>query len=926
MDIPAALWPEVSAAFDAALDWPAGEREARLAAIESTRPDLAGALRRLLGAQARADALAPADGELLQRALDEAVQPLEPGRVVGIYRLQAPLGRGGMSSVWAADQLEGVHRRVALKLPHPGLEPAEALAARFARERDLLAALEHPHIARLYDAGVDGAQPWLAMALVDGTSLTDHAATLPLRQRVLLFMQVLDAVQFAHARLIVHRDLKPANILVDRAGQVQLLDFGVAQLLGDPGPGSGVLALTPDCASPELLAGEPSGVACDVYALGVVLYELLSGHRPYRLDPRSPQPLREQLARQLTPSGLSRPSAHGTAALAGDLDAIVLKAMASRTAARFASVEALAADLQAWLDRRPVQARGGGRWYRTGLAMRRHAGAVTGGLATVLALAIGLGSALWQAREAQAHAQRVEATQRWLVELFEAASPERSGDRPPDARQLILQGSAHLEAGLGDQPALRADLQRLAGELLLKLQDWHPAAVQLQAAADADERAGRQHRPEALQTLESLAEALDGDARHDEALQVYDRLLAAAERHLGVRNAWRRPAGVGRAMVLLNQGDAAAAGSALEATLALPPGTGEDAAHTNLLGLYGQALVAWHQGRIGESARQFAQVVEAAPGVPAFARSNVLMARYRLLTAWGREGDFARVLAGTEGLLADCEALLGPRATLTIHVREARVQALARQGRYAEAVALQRETVSRVEQRASHDDEQRALSSGMLGQMLVLAGAHDEGVARVRATVAFLDSKYPQASAFTEVWRLMQGMALVRAQRWDDAVAVLKTVLSRSEGVPAMDPTVPAEARQLLALAAVAQGRPADAGTLFAQACPALAAVYGADSPRVWRCQAHEAWATSRRAPTTTADAESALAAFEAVGPRYRQSLPPEHVVGVELDLMRADLLARVDPAAAGALRARAQAAWQRVMQSRLPAHFSGLH
>ncbi|RVT50909.1 serine/threonine-protein kinase [Rubrivivax albus] len=926
MDIPAALWPEVSAAFDAALDWPTDEREARLAALESSRRDLADALRRLLAAHASTATLASADGALMQHALDDAVQPLEPGRVVGIYRLQAPLGRGGMSSVWAADQLEGVHRRVALKLPHPGLEPAEALAARFARERDLLAALEHPHIARLYDAGVDGIQPWLAMALVDGTSLTDHAARLPLRQRVELFLQVLDAVQFAHARLIVHRDLKPANILVDRAGQVQLLDFGVAQLLGDHGPGAGVLALTPDCASPELLAGEPAGVACDVYALGVVLYELLSGQRPYRLDPRSPQPLREQLALQLTPPGLSRPSAHGAAVLAGDLDAIVLKAMASQTGARFASVEALAADLQAWLDRRPVQARGGGRWYRTGLAMRRHAGAVTGGLATVLALAIGLGSALWQAREAQAHAQRVEATQRWLIELFEAASPERSGEHPPDARQLILQGSARLEAGLSDQPALRADLQRLAGELLLKLQDWHPAAAQLQAAADGDERAGRQHRPEALQTLESLAEALDGDARHDEALQVYDRLQAVAERHLGVRNAWRRPAGVGRAMVLLNQGDAAAAGSALEATLALPPGTGEDAAHTNLLGLYGQALVAWHQGRIGESARQFAQVVEASLDVPAFARSNVLMARYRLLTAWGREGDFARVLAGTEGLLADCEALLGPRATLTIHVLEARVQALARQGRYAEAVALQRETVSRVEQRSSHDDEQRVLSGGMLGQMLVLAGAHDEGVSRVRATVAFLDRKYPQASVFTEVWRLMQGMALVRAQRWDEAVAVLNTVLSRSEGVPAMDPTVPAEARQLLALAAVAQGRPGDAGTLFAQACPALAAVYGADGPRVWRCQAHQAWATSRRAPTTTADAESALAAFDAVATRYRQSLPPEHVVGAELDLMRADLLARVDPAAAAPLRALGQAAWQRVMGAAVPAHFSGLH
>lgn len=917
LEIPAALWPEVSAAFDAAQDWPVAERPGRLAALAAERPDVAGPLRRMLDALDRPDDLAPADGGLLQRALDDAAQAWTAGRTLGIYRLVAPLGDGGMSSVWIAEQLEGVQRRVALKLPHPGLEPAEALARRFARERDLLAALEHPNIARLYDAGVHGGQPWLAMALVDGESLTAHAARLPLRQRIGLFMQVLGAVRHAHARLIVHRDLKPANILVDRSGQVQLLDFGIAQLLGDDAAAGGVLALTPDSAAPELLAGEPLGVACDIYALGVVLYELLCGERPYRLEPRSPEPLPHQLAR----TRVAAPSVRGQAAAAGDLDAIVARAMARDPGDRYASVDAMAGDLQAWLDRRPVAARAGGRWYRGRLALRRHAGAVTGAVATVLALAGGLGLALWQAQEARAQADRVAATQRWLIELFEAASPERSGANPPDARRLILDGSARLDAELADQPVLRADLQRLAGDMLLSLQDWPPAAERLGAAVQGYERLGRAAAPEALDARWSLGEALDEQARHDEALRRFDELLALAAAEHGPRDRWQRPVRLRRATVLLNRGDAAGAEAAVAEALALPPGRGEDAARTALNGAYTRALVHWTQGRIAEAAAGFERVVADAPGVDGFPRSNLLMARYRLLTAWGRAGDFARVLDASTPLLADAEALLGPRATLTLFVLEARVQALARQGRYREAVALQREAVQRAQERTGpDDDEQRQLAAGMLGQMLVLAGQADEGLPLLRATLLMLDRRYPQATAFTETWRLMHGLALLRAQRWADARAVLQATLERAEGLQAMDPTVAAEARQALGLVAQAEGRPEAARELLARACPALATVYGPDGPRVWRCRAHAAWIAG------LAGEAGALAAFDAVAPRYRASLPPGHVAGAGLDRLRADLVERQDPAAAQRLRAEARGLWTQVFGTPMPERFSGLH
>lgn len=925
LDIPAALWAEVSAAFDAALDWPPVERVDRLAALEADRPDLAAPLRQLLAAQRRSGGLEPVGADLLQRALAEAAEPWVAGRVVGNYRLLAPLGEGGMSSVWMAEQMSGVQRRVALKLPRPGLEAPPELAARFARERDLLAALEHPHIARLYDAGVDDGQPWLAMAMVEGTHLTEHAAALPVRRRIGLFLQVLDAVRFAHARLVVHRDLKPANILVDRDGQVQLLDFGIARLLGDDdASASGAVALTPDSASPELLAGESQGVACDVYALGVVLYELLAGGRPYRLDPRSREPLAAQLAR----TTVLPPSRRSAEPLAPDLDAIVLRSMACRPEDRYASAEALASDLQAWLDRRPVQARGGGRRYRVGLAIRRNAGAVTGGVATVLALCVGLGSALWQARQAQAQAQRVEATQRWLVELFDAFSPDRAGDRSPDARQVVLEGSARLDAQLAAQPVQRADVQRLAGQLLLKMQDWPGAAERLQAAVDGYAALGRAQTPDALDALEGLAEALDEAARHDEALQVFDRLLVLAQAGHGDRNAWRRPVLVRQAGVRLNQGDAAGAETDVRTAMALPAGPGEDAPRTALNAAYTLALAHWHQGRNAESADGFQKVADDAPGVPGFPQSNLLNARYRLATAWGRAGEFERVLAASEPLLHDAESLLGPKATLTVHVAELRVQVLARLGRHADALTLQRDVVGRVQGRVS-SDEQRALSAGMLGQMLVLNGRFDEGLPLLRAAVALLDERYPQASAFTEVWRLLLGQALLRAQDWPGARTELQATLVRAEAASAMDPSLPAESRQALALLAMVDGRLDEAGALLGVACPALVAVYGADSPRGWRCQVHEAWVSARRMQAGSGrqdPVDGALNAFDAAASRYRASLPADHVVGAELDWMRADLLALRDPAAAARLREQARAAWQRAMGRPMPARFTGLH
>ncbi len=307
-----------------------------------------------------------------------AASGLAPGARVGPYQLIRRLGAGGMAEVWLARRADGAFKReVALKLPMPSRLQA-GLEVRFARERDILASLEHPHIARLYDAGVDPqGLPYLAMEYVQGAPLTDwcDAQRLGISQRLGLFLQVLEAVQYAHEKSVIHRDLKPSNILVTESGQVRLLDFGVARLLEAEDTDQPALtsvygrALTPDYASPELLRGDPIDARSDLYSLGVLLYELLTATRPYRLKSAASIGALDQAIATIEvkkPSMQLEQSAAATRAstaerlarqLRGDLDAVVLKALAKEPVQRYPSAAALAEDLRRYLDGKPIRAR-----------------------------------------------------------------------------------------------------------------------------------------------------------------------------------------------------------------------------------------------------------------------------------------------------------------------------------------------------------------------------------------------------------------------------------------------------------------------------------------------------------------------------------------------------------------------------------------
>jgi serine/threonine-protein kinase len=495
-------WRDALAAIDTLLPLPEPEREVRLADLASTSPELHARVRALL----EADAEATRTGFLaIRKRGDERVAMLEPGSRLGPYRIAGELGTGGMGEVWLARRDDGLYDgEVAIKTLHPFFAHG-AMRERFLREAQLLGKLAHPNIARLLDAGVADGVVYLVLEYVRGESIDAwcDARRAGIEARLELFAKVCDAVTHAHANLIVHRDIKPSNILVDDAGRVKLLDFGIGKILETDAVGAERTELTrasgrvftPEYAAPEQILGEPVTTATDVYSLGTLLYVLLCGARPFgneltgaRVEKavlhEEPQTL-GQLARAAgeeaaAKRGLSAPRL--AKLLSGGLDDIALRALRRQPGERYGSVQALADDLLRFRRHEPVQARAGSAAYRFGRFVRRHRVAVAAGAGVMLAAAAGVAGVLYQAGEAREQARlarreavKATAVKDYLLAIFEANSalhPDGAAARKTTAEQLMDIATRRLLAEQDQDPELRLELMSVLHNIVGQLEKY----------------------------------------------------------------------------------------------------------------------------------------------------------------------------------------------------------------------------------------------------------------------------------------------------------------------------------------------------------------------------------------------------------------------------------------------------------------------
>ncbi|MEO0425556.1 MAG: serine/threonine-protein kinase [Pseudomonadota bacterium] len=556
-------WEHVCTLFEAAIPLPQEERDAFVASLVE-EPDPV--RRELQGLLAEHDDGAPSilATQLGEAAGDWAAAEANAERLtpIGPYQPERVLGRGGMGVVYLASRADGqFDQRVALKLVKQGLD-SEATRRRFLFERQVLARLQHPGIARLLDGGVsEDGQAYFAMEYVEGESLFTYVERhgLSLEARLRLFVQVCDAVEYAHRNLIVHRDLKPGNILVTEDGEPRLLDFGIAKWLeeGDganeraPVTQTSMALLTPEYGAPEQLMHEPITAATDVYALGGILFELLTGRRPYDLGRRSPVEIYEAVLREqpVRPSTalVTGPESSPKIALSqrlhrqlqGDLDVITLKCLAKTPERRYRSAGALADDLRRHLAGQPISARADSATYLFGRFLKRYRLAVGAAVLVLTSLIGGLGVAAWQGQVAARESRRASSVSTFVVEMLAAVSPDQAQGRDVTVREVLDQAVASLDdptSELSAEPAVEAAIRATIGNTYRELAYYDEALSQLQQSFAINESILGERHEETVRRLSDIGATHFVQAQIDEAEGYYLQALSRARARWGERH------------------------------------------------------------------------------------------------------------------------------------------------------------------------------------------------------------------------------------------------------------------------------------------------------------------------------------------------------------------------------------------------------
>ena len=785
-------WDEVDRLLAEAVELPQGDREAFIRReVREEGPFLDLVLRLIDRLETDHGRVTGPQESVVEAAFGDESADLARGTILGRYEIVARRARGGMATVYEAERSDGVYRqRVALKVLRRGLD-TDDLIRRFLTERQILSSLSHPNIARLLDGGStpDG-RPFLVMELVDGEPITSYADRrhLPLRARLALFLGVADAVHAAHRRLVVHRDIKPTNILVDGEGKVKLLDFGIAKLIADEAEHTqaGARPLTPEYASPEQLCGDPVTTATDVYQLGLLLRELVTGVRPLgthtqpgepplrasRLAPRAigraPSAESRAAARSTTPARLAR-------ALQGDLDLILGKALRPEPEQRYASADELAAEVRRHLRGLPILAHQESVGYRARKFVARHAWAVAAGTAAIILLA---GYAVtvtvqgWRiARErnrAELEARKAGQVTDFLVDLFHAADPNRAGGAEITARELLEEGARRLDEAEVEDPAVRAAMLAAIGRSYRQLGLYREALTHLERAVDARREAGVPEDIALAGDLNNLAYVV---ARSDgaRAIEVYQEALAVAERT-------GRPDHPQLGVILTDY----------------------------------SAALAWvypEDQRVGEMQQRAVRILRTAGAgfrrelahallVSAYGRpSEVGLPRMREALALLREvhGDRHSAVAGALSDLSLATEKVDPRAADSLMARALDIKisiygprhgtllgtmnnlaALRRdRGDYAGAEPLYRDVLALRKELYPEQRVPRAFALYGLGLVLAETGQAREGEGRLREALAILEQEMPASHPLIAFTRAAVGYALARQGRFAEAEPLL---------------------------------------------------------------------------------------------------------------------------------------------------------
>ncbi len=696
--------------------------------------------------------------ELVERL--EQVEGLATGAAVGPYRVVRELGRGGMAVVYLAERADGLfEQRVALKVMQRGGASAE-LVRRFEQERRILASLSHPAIARLLDAGVtaDG-RPYFAMEYVEGEPIDQHcdARRLGIDERLRLFAVVAQAVRAAHRGLVVHRDLKPSNVLVSKEGGVKLLDFGIAKPLdSETAAGSTALTraplrmLTPEYASPEQIRGEPITTATDVYQLGLLLYELAAGRPALAVEGRAPAEL-ERVICEVEPrapsAALREPvrggtqeggataerapaqvaAARGTTPealrkdLAGDLDAIVLTALAKEPMRRYASAGELMEDLARYADGRPVLARRPALGYRAGKFLRRHRLAVAAVGLLVASIAAGVSATAWQAIRARRAAADAETVARYLVELFDLASPLRPQGDAVTARELLDRGAQRLDTELVGQPALQARLRAVLGRVYASLGLYEPAAAQLATAVAFHRQDGGDPR-ELSRVLSNLAGVRISQGAYQDAAALARESLALERRLYGEQHEETATTLRRLGLALKEMGELTEAEGFVRESVAMRRRLFREPDAALVESVNQLATLLHERGEYDAAEALFRENLEIARALPGDRYPGLPSAMASLAAVLGTKGD----LTAAESLLREAlglwrERLGNDHPDLALYLRSL-ATTVRRRGRHEEAAALYHE-VLRI-QRLAHGTEHHEVAKTTYDLAALL---HEEG-------------------------------------------------------------------------------------------------------------------------------------------------------------------------------------------------------